>query len=78
MRGAEEQKIGDPSPLQMMRTVVDQVTALTKTAQVAKPIIGRIMIHDAPRQARNALSASKRTAPDQANERCAASIAPHV
>jgi hypothetical protein len=28
----------------MMRTVVDQVAALTKTAQVAQPIVGRIMI----------------------------------
>jgi hypothetical protein len=28
----------------MMRTIVDQVTALTKAAQVAQPIIGRIVI----------------------------------
>jgi hypothetical protein len=28
----------------MMRTIVDQVTALTKAAQVAQPVIGRIVI----------------------------------
>jgi hypothetical protein len=41
-RAAEE--IGDSTPRQMMRTVVDQVAALTKAAQVAQPIVGRIMI----------------------------------
>src|SRR5512144_2301561 len=38
------QQIGDSPPRQMMRAVVDQVTALTKTAQVAQPVVGRIMI----------------------------------
>jgi hypothetical protein len=38
------EQISDPPPRQMIRTVVDQVAALTKTAQVAQPIVGRIMI----------------------------------
>jgi hypothetical protein len=38
------EQISDPPPRQMIRTVVDQVAALTKTAQVAPPIVGRIMI----------------------------------
>ena len=37
------EQISDSAPRHMMRTVVDQVAALTKTAQVAQSIVGRIM-----------------------------------
>src|SRR5512132_4397953 len=38
------QKISDPPLRQMAGTVVDHVASLTKTKQVAQPVVGRIMI----------------------------------
>jgi hypothetical protein len=38
------QQIGDPPLRQVMRTIVDQMAALAQTAQVAQPVVGRIMI----------------------------------
>jgi hypothetical protein len=38
------EQISDPPLRQMAGTVVDHVAALTKTAQVTQPVVGRIMI----------------------------------
>jgi hypothetical protein len=38
------QQIGDPSPCQMVRPIVDQVAALAQAFQIARPIVGRIVI----------------------------------
>lgn len=38
------EKIGDPPLSQMMRTVMNYVAALAKASQVAKPIIGWVMV----------------------------------
>jgi hypothetical protein len=38
------QEVGDPALRQMMRAVVDQMTALAQAAQVGGPIVARIVI----------------------------------
>jgi hypothetical protein len=42
-RGAAEQ-VSDPPLCKMVRAIVDQVAALTQTAQVAQLVVRRIMI----------------------------------
>jgi hypothetical protein len=38
------QKVGDPPPCQMVRTVVDQMATLAKTSEVTWPIVCRVVI----------------------------------
>ena len=59
-RGAAEQ-IGNPPLRQVVRAIVGQVAALTEAAQVAQPVVGRIVIevrggqHDARRPDRSSV-----------------------